>query len=175
TRKTWIPVLQSSWKNWKEWKSPIRTLSGILFFFILMQSATKPYMGDNETYYVQTIQWLNQYGLVKGLGNLHIFFAQTSGWHILQSGLNFGFVSHSLNDLNGFLLIMATFFWLFHLNKFFSSHISMDLFLGFMPFLNLIFFLFVSSPSPDLPIFIFSQIIFYLFYKNYNSYHGDFK
>ena len=161
--------------EWKSWKKPIQVFSFILSILILMQSATKPFIADNETYYIQTIKWLNEFGLVKGLANLHIFFGQMSGWHLLQSGFNFGFISNLLNDLNGFLMLMVTILSLHHLNKFFQTKITMDLFLGLIPVGNLFFFQFVSAPSPDLPVFLISQIIFYLFYRNYVEYQGDFK
>lgn len=162
-------------EDWKNWKKSIQILSILLTVLILIQSATKPYLIDNETYYIQTIKWLNEYGLVKGLANLHIFLGQQSGWHILQAGFNFGFISDSLNGINGFLLVVCTFFSLNHLNRFFTSKITMDLFLGLIPILNLLFFQFINIPSPDFPIFILSPIIFYLFYKNCVDYQGDFR
>lgn len=167
--------LKTYLEDWKNWKKSIQILSILLTVLILIQSATKPYLIDNETYYVQTIKWLNEYGLVKGLANLHIFLGQQSGWHILQAGFNFGFISDSLNGINGFLLVVCTFFSLHHLNRFFTSKITMDLFLGLIPILNLLFFQFINIPSPDFPIFVLSPIIFYLFYKNCVDYQGDFR
>lgn len=162
-------------KDWSLWKKPIQILSLILTVLILMQAATKPYLIDNETYYVQTIKWLNEFGLVKGLANLHIFLGQTSGWHLLQSAFNFGFVSNSLNGINGFLMLLTTYFSLHHLNRFYHSKITMDLFLGLIPFLNLLFFQFLNVPSPDFPLFLLSPIVFYLFYKNCVEYQGDYR
>ena len=53
-----------------------------IFILILAQCASIPYIIDNESYYIQTIKWINEYGLVKGVANLHLFLGQTSGWHI---------------------------------------------------------------------------------------------
>lgn len=171
--------IQEIWNQklsqWKEWKKPIQILSVILTVLILMQTSTKPYLIDNETYYIQTIKWLNEYGLVKGLANLHIFLGQNSGWHLLQSGFNFGFISNSLNGINGFLLFVTTLFSLNHLNEFYKSKLTMDLFLGLLPVMNLLFFQFLNIPSPDFPLFILSPIVFYLFYKNAPNYQGDFR
>lgn len=174
-KKSILNQFKSSISEFQSWKKPIQILGFILTLLNLMQSATKPFIIDNETYYIQTIKWLNEFGIVKGLANLHIFFGQMSGWHLLQSGFNFGFISNSLNDLNGFLMLIFTFFSLHHLHRFFQTRITMDLFLGLIPVGNLFFFQFVSAPSPDLPIFLISQIIFYLFYKNYIDYQKDFK
>jgi hypothetical protein len=73
---------------------------------------------DNETYYIQTIKWLNEFGFVKGLANLHPFFAQTSGWHILQSAFSFSYLPFSNNDLNGFCLLLGNLFAAFRLQDY---------------------------------------------------------
>ena len=78
----------------------------------LIHSSSLPFLTDNESYYIQTIKWLNNYGLVKGLANLHMFFGQSSGWHILQSSFNFSFITSNFNDLNGFLIIGTSYFCL---------------------------------------------------------------
>lgn len=167
--------LSSTFSEWKSWRKSIKILGILLSILILMQTATRPFIVDNETYYIQSIKWLNEFGLVKGLANLHYFFGQMSGWHLLQSGFNFGFLSSSLNNLNGFLMLIFTCFSLHHLNRFFEMKLTMDLFLGLIPVGNLFLFQFINVPSPDLPVFLISQIIFYLFYRNYVNYQGDFR
>jgi hypothetical protein len=106
-------------RNWNFILNDFRAFSittKILFFIVVFSSAYKcaqiPFILDNETYYIQTIKWLNEYGFVKGLANLNIAFGQTSGWHILQSGFNFSFISNRFNDLNGFLLVVCAFYFL---------------------------------------------------------------
>jgi len=168
-------LIKRNIQEWKAWKPGIRTFSILVFLLILMQSATAPFINDNESYYIQSVKWLNHFGLVKGLANLHIFLGQMSGWHLLQSGFNFGFCSNSLNDINGFLFVICSFFFLFHLNSYFKSKLTFDLFLGLIPAANLFLFTFISSPSPDLPVFLLSQIIFYLFYTNANQYQKGFR
>ncbi len=174
-RRFLLTQFSNLYSEWRSWKKSIQIFGFLLTVLILMQSATQPFIVDNETYYIQTIKWLNEFGLVKGLANLHFFLGQMSGWHLLQSGFNFGFATDGHNDLNGFLIWIFTFFSLHHLNRFFQSRITMDLFLGLIPVGNLFFFQFVSAPSPDLPVFLISQLIFYLFYKNFISYQSDFK
>jgi hypothetical protein len=173
--RIWKHNVISSLCDWKKWKKSIQILSLVLTVLILMQTATKPYLIDNETYYVQAIKWFNEYGLVKGLANLHIFLGQGSGWHLVQSAFNFGYITHNLNGINGFLMLICTFFSLHHLNRFYNSKITMDLFLGLIPMVNLLFFQFLNIPSPDFPHFILAPIVFYLFYKNCVNYEGDFR
>ena len=85
-----------------------------LFFVVVtaLKSAQLPSIFDNETYYIQTIKWLNEYGYVKGLANVHPFLAQCSFWHVLQSANNFSFLNYNLNDINGFILIVGFYYFI---------------------------------------------------------------
>ena len=61
-----------------------------------LKSAQSPSIFDNETYYIQTIKWINEYGYVKGLANVHPFLAQCSFWHVLQSATNFSILNYEI-------------------------------------------------------------------------------
>lgn len=174
-RKKIIPEFFAIIACFFSWTRFVRFIAVALFFLVLMQSASLPYIPDNESYYIQSIKWLNEFGLVKGLANLHLFFGQMSGWHLLQSGFNFGFTSNRLNDLNGFLMLGCSFYFVHHLDKYLKGRKTQHLFLGLVPMGNLFFFQFVNTPSPDLPLFLLSQVIFYLFYLNYKNHEGDFR
>ena len=137
-------------------------LVGILVL-IIAQCAAKPYVIDNESYYIQTIKWINEYGFVKGLANLHIFFGQTSGWHIAQSVFNFSFLYPNFNDLSGFCLMLGTIFTIFKLNSYFENGIKIYLIVGLLPIANVLLFQFISAPSPDLPVYVFSFMLFFYF------------
>lgn len=132
---------------------------------ILGQSATLPFIIDNETYYIQTIQWLNEYGFVPGLANLHLFLGQTSGWHITQSVYSFSFLYDGFNDLNGYLLLMAN-FWAFQkLHSYFTNGNRLDLTFGLLPLTYVFLFQFVSAPSPDLPVYLIAMLVFSMYLK----------
>jgi len=141
----------------------------LLAILILAQSAAAPYFIDNETYYIQTIKWLNEYGFVKGLANLHIFLAQTSGWHIAQSAFSFSFLYPNFNDLNGFSVLLINLFAVLKLNAFNSTKNREALLIGILPLANLFFFQFISSPSPDLAVYVISCLLFYYFLKHFYS------
>lgn len=127
----------------------------ILVILTALKSAQLPSIFDNESYYVQTIKWLNEYGFVKGVANVHPFLGQFSFWHVLQSGFNFSFLAHSFNDINGFLLLVVVYFY-------FEKHIENPFNWSFFGILFLIFyFQFIDAPSPDLPILLFSSIVFF--------------
>lgn len=141
----------------------------VITLLIIAQCASIPYIIDNETYYIQTIKWLNEYGFVKGLANLHIFFGQTSGWHITQSVFNFSFLYDNFNDLSGFCLMIGNIFAVEKLNHYFTNQNKNHLVIGLLPIANVLLFQFVSAPSPDLPVYILSFIAFLLFVENYHS------
>ncbi|WP_341221795.1 LIC_10190 family membrane protein [Polaribacter atrinae] len=152
------------------WLSFSRTYKfGLIFIFIiaLAMSSVTPSIFDNESYYIKTIKWLNEYGFVKGLGNLHIFFAQTSSWHILQATFSFPFLETNFNDLIGYFLVIFSFFCFQQLHHFKTTKKIQQLYIGSvligLPFM--IFF--INAPSPDLPVFLISQLVFYLFIKHF--------
>ncbi len=156
-------------KECNELTPKIKYLFMGIALLILAQSASEPFILDNESYYIQTISWLNQYGFVKGLANLHIFFGQTSGWHITQSVYSFSFLYDSLNDINGFLLVLSQFNFLKQFNRFQTSKSILYLTVGLLPLGNIFFFQFISSPSPDLPIYLISFLIFSLYLEEENE------
>ena len=140
-----------------------------IFILILAQCASIPYIIDNESYYIQTIKWINEYGFVKGVANLHLFLGQTSGWHITQSVFNFSFLYNKFNDLSGFCLLLGNIYAFLHLNSYFKNNKTNHLIIGFLPLVNIFLFTFISTPSPDLPVYILSLIIFFKFVNHYEK------
>lgn len=153
----------------KNLQFPLKIIASSITFLILAQCATKPYVIDNESYYIQSIKWINEFGFVKGLANLHIFFGQNSGWHIVQSAFNFSFLYENLNDLSGFCLLLGNLFAFLKLNEFFKNNDKNYLLIGLFPLGNLFFFQFISAPSPDIPVYVFTLILFYYFIKYYKN------
>jgi hypothetical protein len=106
--------------------------------------------------------------LVKGLGNLHIYFGQTSPFHILQAGFNFNFLTERSNDINGLLLNLSSLYFITEFEK--RNKINGEIhWIGFILVFNILFFQFISSPSPDLIIIVLSQILFYYFMDKEDS------
>src|SRR5690606_35447276 len=147
--------VKSQWKNFSKF---YKWLLGILVGLTTLKSAGLPFVVDNESYYIQTIKWLNEYGFVKALANLHVFLAQNSGWHILQAGLNLSFLTDRITDLNGLLLIVCSFFYLSEFQQKNEKH-----WIGFILLFNVLMFQFVDAPSPDLPLLLITPILFYFF------------
>ncbi|WP_228464624.1 LIC_10190 family membrane protein [Chryseobacterium antibioticum] len=119
-------------------------LIGSISLVILYSSSFYPYILDHFGYYVPTIKWLTEYGLVKGISNLDLTLGQMSIWHIFQAGFS-GFSDPFLR-INAILLIVYT-FYIFERKSWVQ--------LCFIPIL----LLFSQSPSPDLPVITLSLII----------------
>lgn len=133
-------------------------LKKFLFMGLVVLTALKssqfPSIFDNESYYIQTIKWLNEYGFVKGVANVHPFLGQFSFWHVLQSGFSFAYLPINFNDINGFILLIGIYYFI-EKEQFTSDNWS------FFSVIFLVFyFQFLDAPSPDLPILVFSAIVF---------------
>lgn len=157
------------------WALPngLKTAMALISLLILAQCAAPPYIVDNESYYIQTVKWLNEHGFVKGLANLHFFFGQTSGWHVAQSVFSFPFVHSNFNDLSGFCLLIGNLFAFRKLNEFRITRKYECLIIGMFPLANLFFFRFIGAPAPDIAVYVLSFMIFYLFIDNYNTKNVD--
>ncbi|WP_452226962.1 LIC_10190 family membrane protein [Lacinutrix cladophorae] len=164
---------------WLELKTSLLNLNtffkifiGVISILILAQSASPPFIIDNESYYIQTIKWLNEYGFANGLVNLHVFLGQTSGWHILQSAFNFSFIYNRFNDLSALALLLANVYAIGLLNNYFTKKedSKLNLIFGLFPLWNVFYFQFISVPSPDIAIYILSFILLHQFILCYASY-----
>jgi hypothetical protein len=90
------------------------------------------------------VKWLSEVGLVKGISNLDLMLGQMSLWHIFQAG--FSHFADPFMRINVLVLIVYT---IYILEKKYWVH------LAFFPVLYLL----SQSPSPDLPVIVFSLII----------------
>lgn len=150
--------------DFKTLETHLKVVLMLILISALLKSAQFPFILDNESYYIQTIKWLNEYGFVKGIANLNVIFGQTSAWHILQSGFNFSFVTDRINDINGFLLVVCSYYFISEFDKNWQQNKQFH-WIGFVPLFNVLIYQFINSPSPDLPLILISQILFYLFLK----------
>jgi hypothetical protein len=139
-----------------------------IFIYSIFKCAQSPFIIDNESYYIQTIKWVNEYGYVRGLGNLHIFLGQTSPFHVLQAGFNFNFLTDRINDLNGLILLISSTYFIIEFEKIQKEKNEIH-WIGLIPFLNILFFQFINAPSPDLSIILVCQIVFYYFLEKENT------
>ena len=116
----------------------------VVLLIIIFFGSYYPFILDHFGYYLPTIKWLSEFGLVQGISNLDLTLGQMSVWHLLQAG--FSNFSDPFLRLNTVLLI---FYLIYIFEK--KSWIH----LVFLPIL----FLFSQSPSPDLPVIVLSLIL----------------
>ncbi|MDT0293078.1 LIC_10190 family membrane protein [Mesonia ostreae] len=169
-KKEFLKLIQDLWKLFKHLKIGFKVFIGIISVLILAKCASAPYILDNESYYIQTIKWLNEHGFVKGLANLHLFLGQTSGWHILQAAFNFDFLYANFNDLSGYCLLWGNLYSVKLLNDYFKNPRQKSLlFFAAFPLLNVFYFSFIAAPSPDIPVYVISWYVFYLVFTHFEQ------
>ncbi|TRW25815.1 hypothetical protein FMM05_06220 [Flavobacterium zepuense] len=162
-------VYNNFFNDIKQLSANLKIILAAIAVLIIAQCSAIPYGIDNETYYIQTIKWLNEYGLVKGLGNLHPYFSQTSGWHIAQSAFSFSFLYPNFNDLSGFCLLLGNLFAILKVNEYFKNDNQNYLIIGLLSLANVFLFQFISAPSSDIPVYVISFIIFFYFLDRYKT------
>ncbi|MCX8526071.1 hypothetical protein OF897_19325 [Chryseobacterium formosus] len=130
--------------NFYQFSKKNLTIFGVLTVVILFCGSFYPFILDHFGYYIPTIKWLTEYGLIKGISNLDLILGQMSVWHIFQAG--FSNFSDPFFKFNTVLLII---YGLYIIEN--KSWLQ----LIFVPVL----LIFTQSPSPDLPVIVFSLII----------------
>ncbi|RSK38727.1 LIC_10190 family membrane protein [Mangrovimonas spongiae] len=166
-----ITLYQNAFTSFFQLNTIFKVFFLITTILVILKCAGPPTLPDNESYYVQSIKWFTQYGMVTGLINLHPFLGQASGWHVLQSIFGFGFVTNNLNDLNGLILILINLFAFEKLNKYINNQNKnyYDLIIGLWPITNVVGFMLIASPSTDLPVYSLGILIIYLALSYENS------
>ncbi len=81
-----------------------------LAFLLWSYFASRGYMvPDMDMYHGQSIRWIEEYGVVKGLGNLHSRFGYNSSLFALSALYSMKFLlGHSLHAVNGYLAFILT-------------------------------------------------------------------
>jgi hypothetical protein len=173
-RDIWHLIRQGFSRNW-------------IFCFIVLPVAVflanhaidLPNNGDSGLYHLNSIRWAVSYPIVPGLGNLHGRLAFNSSYFLYVAMLEIGFWAHRsyhlANSLLMFVLFSQVLFDGFRLIKGRAKLQGVTLFnvillLSIIPVsaigIN------ISSPSPDLPIFILgimisSQLLAFLLNSRY--------
>ncbi len=80
---------------------------------ILVLNAGPVLMDDTDSYHIQMVKWIQEYGSVPGIANLHLRFGFNSSWFV--SIALFSYPVHGLNTygtLNGLLSLWLCFYFL---------------------------------------------------------------
>lgn len=64
---------------------------------------------DSDLYHAQSIRWIEEYGIVPGLGNIHVRFAYNSSFFALSALYSMKFLGgQSLHTVNGFFALLLS-------------------------------------------------------------------
>lgn len=79
-------------------------IATIIVIAVMTWTVGYPQHYDTSLYHYQAIKWIEEYGVVPGLGNLHNRFAYNSAFMALQALFSFEWlVGQSLHTVNGFV------------------------------------------------------------------------
>lgn len=103
-RKEILAVLQQKLHACTVKKGLFLTIAILLWSYC----ASRGYMHyDSDLYHAQSIRWIEEYGVVKGLGNIHVRFAYNSSFFALSALYSMPWLfGQSLHCLNGFFALI---------------------------------------------------------------------
>jgi hypothetical protein len=90
--------------------TPIKAAVVVIITLIWCYCTSRGYMHyDSDLYHAQSIRWIEEYGIVKGLGNIHVRFAYNSSFFALQALYSMKFlIGDSLHAVNGFIALLLS-------------------------------------------------------------------
>ena len=134
-----------------------------LCFFVLALSSGRVTHYDSYLYHAQSIRWIEEYGVVPGLGNLHNRLAYNSSFFCLQALFSLKFlVGQSLHSMNGFIALVFLSYGVFSMKAFRQRRFFASDFLRltlFVLYTNDFGYLLISSPGSDFPALGFTAYI----------------
>lgn len=97
-------------KGWKSNTTIIRVVIIATLFLLWAYFASRGYMHyDSDLYHAQSIRWMEEYGVVPGLGNLHERFAYNSSFFALSALFSMKFLlGTSMHAMNGFFAFLLS-------------------------------------------------------------------
>jgi len=115
----------------------------IFCLIIVSAGSLYPFRPDHFSYYVPTLNWLNQFGLITGVADIDWNLGQMSVFHIMQAGLD-----QTIDPFRRLGVFMTVVFLIYLFER------KSWLLLFAVPF----YFLFIQTPSPDVAIVFLSLI-----------------
>jgi len=113
-------------------------------FVIILAGSYYPFRPDHFGYYEPTLNWLNRYGLIIGVGNIDWTIGQMSIFHIVQAGLD-----QTIDPFQRICIFITILFLVYIFER------KAYLLLFVIPFS----FLLIQAPSPDIAIIFISLIV----------------
>lgn len=130
---------------------------------------------DTQNYHIPSIRWMEEYGVVKGLGNLHSRFAYNSSFLCLQALFSFSWISNPMHSMNGYIWVLMMLYAFRGLSLYNERNFGLsDIFRGM--FLLILFSqgVFIASPNTDfMPLCITAYIFIEWCVLNENNEQND--
>ncbi len=165
-----LPYLRSSLHRLRGWHPILWAIFVAALLFGLTKSTDIPLNYDTGLYHAQALRWIEAYGTVPGLGNLHARLAYNSVWFPLVSLTGLSFLPFSSFHIAGSLLLLLTLLLL--LDRF-NALLQGEMQLSSLMSLVLIFAsrrLFsreLSSPSTDMPTSLIFWVVILLWVEKW--------
>lgn len=105
-RRSLAEYIKSAWKNTSVAKKIVMVLLVLLWAYF----TSRGYMHyDSDLYHGQSIRWIEEYGIVPGLGNLHERFAYNSSFFAVSALYSLKFLlGHSMHAMSGFFALLLS-------------------------------------------------------------------
>ncbi|MBR4060719.1 MAG: hypothetical protein IKK03_12870 [Lachnospiraceae bacterium] len=102
-------IIRTICKWHQEWEIGYKILMGVLFVLWAYFTSRGYIHYDSDLYHAQSIRWLEEYGVVPGLGNLHERFAYNSSFFALCALYSLKYIlGDSMHAMNGFLALLLS-------------------------------------------------------------------
>lgn len=98
------------WRNRRGAGFRAKRMLTLALVLIWAYCASRGYMHyDSDLYHAQSIRWIEEYGVVKGLGNIHVRFAYNSSFFALSALYSMKFLTgQSLHAVNGLIALLLS-------------------------------------------------------------------
>jgi hypothetical protein len=159
-RKAIIPYFKTKIQYSGHYPLIVRILIFIYFLLLLFFALLYPTISDTGLYHAQNIQWIANFKIVPGLGNLHGRFAFNNHSFLEEALFSFSFLKQgNFHLLNSYLLFILSATLILSVWKTTASNPARSLlYAGLLILIQVFYLKSVSSPTPD--IFTLAGICF---------------
>lgn len=106
----WRKTIKSTFVKSIKTNGRVHSAAVLLFVLIWAYCTSRGYMHyDSDLYHAQSIRWIEEYGVVPGLGNIHVRFAYNSSFFALSALYSMKFLGgQPLHAVNGFFALLLS-------------------------------------------------------------------
>lgn len=146
----------------------------IVIIVLLLFAISSPVNYDTGLYHSQAIQWINEFGVIPGLGNLHGRLAFNSHFFLISALYDFSFLSDIFKKIFPFYSVCSFLLLILVIREIFLIFKSIKKEAGFYVMFHLVILLSslwlflktISSPTPDTAVAILIIYILSIFVSN---------